>query len=746
MSNCNKNTWIRVIIILISGFIFYTNSCFAGYAKNNYGPESKPIEKASCDLLKRIVPRHYQYFTVKIIPKNGDKDVFELESKNGKIEISGNNGISIASGLYYYLKNYGNCQITWNGTNLKLPAKLPIIRQKIRKNTPYDYRYYLNYCTFSYSMSWWNWERWEKEIDWMALHGINLPLALTGQNAVWDRVYKKLGFTDQDLKNFFPGPTYFGWFWMGNIDGIGGPLPKSFMDKQEELQKKILERERSLGMTPVLPAFTGHVPPSFKEKFPNAKLKKIEWGRYHTYLLDPTDSLFQRIGSIFMQDQIKSFGTNHLYSADTFNENTPPTNDSTFLSNVSDIVYKSMSSVDSQAIWIMQGWLFVNNPKFWQPAQIKALFNAVPDKKMIVLDLFSETRPVWSRTDAYYGKPWIWCMLLNFGGNVGMFGKMDVVAVEPSKSLKSKASGEMVGIGLTPEGIEQNPVMYELMMDNVWRKDSINLNTWLNGYITQRYGKLLPDTYDAWQILRKTVYNGGGSHGSPESILTGRPTFNKDSRWTSTTLDYNPKDLLPAWKLLINCSPQLKNSDGFQYDVVDVTRQVLATYANQLQQEIAVDYKDKNLESFKSKSDFFLNLLDDIDRLLLTRKDFLLGKWVNDAKRMGTNEYEKLQFERNAKTLITLWSDKDANLHEYACKQWAGMIKSFYKLRWEQFFKYAVSCLKENKTFDEKWFDDEMKEWEWAWVNNQEKFTEIPSGNAVEIANNLFKKYSFLYK
>lgn len=741
MSNCKKNIVSGTILIVFIGFIFSFSAC---YAK---APENKLNEKASYDLIKRILPDHYSYFKVKFIPKNGDKDVFELESKNGKIEISGNDGVSIASGLYYYLKNYANCQITWNGTNLKMPSKIPMVLHKIIKNTPYDYRYYLNYCTFSYSMSWWSWKRWEKEIDWMALHGINLPLALTGQNAVWYRVYKKLGFTDEDLRGFFSGPAHFGWFWMGNIDGIGGPLSKSFMDKQEQLQKKILERERSLGMTPILPAFTGHVPPSFKEKFPNAKLKKIEWGgRYHTNILDPTDPLFQKIGSLFMMDQIKTFGTNHLYSADTFNENTPPTNDSTFLSNVSSIVYKSMSSVDSHAIWVMQGWLFVNNPTFWQPAQIKSLLNAVPEKKLVILDLWSETRPVWSRTGAYYGRPWIWCMLLNFGGNVGMFGKMDVVATEPSKVLRNREAGDMVGLGLTPEGIEQNPVMYELMMDNVWRKDSINLDNWLKGYIMQRYGKFLPDAYNAWQVLRKTVYNGDGSQGAPESILTGRPTFNKDSRWTNTALYYDPKDLLPAWKNLISCSSQLKSSDGFQYDIVDLTRQVLANYADQLQQDITIDYKNKNLESFDANSRKFLDLLDDMDRLLSTRKDFLLGRWINAAERMGTNPQEKLQFEKEAKTLITLWSDKDASLHEYACKQWAGMIRSFYKPRWEQFFTYAASCIRGNKTFDDKWFDDKMKDWEWAWVNNQEKFTEIPVGSAVQISGSLFKKYSFLLK
>ncbi len=113
-----------------------------------------------------------------------------------------------------------------------------------------------------------------KEIDWMALNGINMPLAILGQNSNWRTVYKSLGFTDKDLEEFFSGPAYFNWFWMGNLDAWGGPLPQSWLQSHEVLQKKILERERSLGMTPILPAFTGHVPSSFKEKFPKAKLKK----------------------------------------------------------------------------------------------------------------------------------------------------------------------------------------------------------------------------------------------------------------------------------------------------------------------------------------------------------------------------------------------------------------------------------------------------------------------------------------
>lgn len=42
---------------------------------------------------------------------------------------------------------------------------------------------------FADSFVWWDWERWQKEIDWMALQGINLPLAFTGQESIWQKVF-----------------------------------------------------------------------------------------------------------------------------------------------------------------------------------------------------------------------------------------------------------------------------------------------------------------------------------------------------------------------------------------------------------------------------------------------------------------------------------------------------------------------------------------------------------------------------
>lgn len=703
------------------------------------------MSNAVKSLISRWLPKHAPFFEVIIdVDYKGEKDYFKIESRGKKIVLIGNNGVSAASAFKYYLNHYAHCDISWNGVNLNISAgKLPKVHIPIRKESPYKYRYYLNYCTFNYTMSWWDWDRWQKEIDWMAMHGINAPLALTGQNIIWDRVYKSLGFTDTDLKGFYSGPAYFNWFWMGNFDGYNGPLPYSFMEKHETLQKKILERERSFGMKPILPAFTGHVPANFKVRFPKAKLHRTNSGGgfADSYILSPEDSMFVKVGSLFTKELIRTFGTDHHYSADTFNENHPPSSDSLYLDGITKKVYAGMASIDPKAVWFMQGWLFHISPYFWKETQNKAVLNALPKGKMIILDLFAESYPVWKKTEAFYSTPWIWNMLHNFGGNISMFGRMESVAQDPIEALKDPNSGNMVGIGLTPEAIEQNPVMYALMMEHVWNDAPVNLDEWIPQYVYRRYGKKNIQVIKGWEILRRTVYQGGLTEGGPESIITGRPTFKASTTWTKTDLHYNSKDLIPAWDYFIQSADDLGKNDGFQYDLVDLTRQVLVNYANVLQQRAALDFERKDIINLKKHSSEFLTLIDDIDNLLASRSDFLLGRWLNAAKKMADNDEERKLYEKNARNLITTWGEKDSPLNDYACKQWAGMMKGYYKRRWKQFFSYAVRCLEENEAYDEDYIRTEISKSDWEWVNGIEEYSDAPQGNPVLLSKSLYRKY-----
>ena len=725
---------MRHSIVSISVLVLGLMTCCCSTAVNN-----RAVKSSADELIDRIVPQYSNWFQTEIVASDST-DFFEIESMGHKILLRGNNGVSIASALYYYLKEYCHCQITWNGTNLRLPDAPVPVKDKIRKQSPYSYRYYLNYCTFNYSMSWWDWERWEKEIDWMALHGINMPLAITGEEYVWDRVYRSYGFSDEELDSFFCGPAYLSWFWMGNLDGWGGPMPNSWKERQKELQIKILKRQRALGMKPVLPAFTGHVPASFKRHFPQANLKQTNWGNDFddTFILDASDPLFDQIGKKFLEAQTEVFGTDHLYSADTFNENEPPTDDPAYLAELSRKIFDGMKSADEKAVWVMQGWLFYSHRDFWKAPQIQGLLSTIPDDRMIILDLATEIEPVWKRTEAFYGKQWIWNMLHNFGGNITLFGRIETVAAEPALALNDQQSGRLCGIGLTMEAIEQNPVLYELMTDHSWRDTPIELQPWLQQYIRNRYGITNDNLEQAWRILVQTVYNGQAIRDGAESVIVARPTFEGYRRWARTKLNYAPQDLLPAWDLFVGAIDECHDYDGFLYDLVDVSRQVLANYALPLQQQISLAYRQNDKEKFARYSHSFIELIDDLDRLLGTRQDFLLGSWLADARNCGLSSYEKDLYEQNARNLITLWGDANNRLHEYSNRQWSGLLTDFYKARWEQFFQKVQN---DWSHFDQAAFDESIKQWEWQWVVSNNQFPVRPVGSSTEVAKELHKKY-----
>lgn len=706
--------------------------------------QAQTIISSGKSLISRVIPSHAVHFEVQELTSSSGKDEFEIESINGKIILRGTSGVAVASALYHYLTEYAHCQITWNGSNLALPENLPTVPARIHKATVYQYRYNLNYCTFNYSMSWWDWERWQKEIDWMALHGINMPLAITGEEYTWLQVYRDMGFTDDDLKDFFSGPAYFGWFWMGNLDGWGGPLPLSWMESHKTLQQQIVRRERELGMKPVLPAFTGHVPAAFRKKYPNAQLKATNWnnGFGDTYILDSQDPLFAELGKRFLDKQKELYGTDHLYSADTFNENEPPTDDPAYLSKLSERIYEGMRRGDPEAVWVMQGWLFYSDRKFWKAPQIEALLNAVPDDRMILLDLAAEIEPVWKRTGAFYGKPWIWNMLNNFGGNVNLFGRLDGVAQGPAAAWNDPAKKRMEGIGLTMEAIEQNPVIYELTMDHTWRTTPIELDEWLPRYARNRYGKADPDLEKAWQVLRRTAYNGKDIRDGAESIVTGRPTLDSSTVWTRTRLNYAPQELLPAWDLFMNAARQGPVTDGFLYDLTDISRQVLANYALVLQKRWVTAYRGGDRAAFAKHSRAFLGLISDMDELLATQKDFMLGPWIASARKWGTNDAEKALYEQNARDLITLWGDAKSPLHEYSNRQWSGLLNDFYKVRWEKFFAMVSGAMDKGREPDFKGFEESIAQWEWEWVKTQKDFPIIPKGKSGDVALKMYSKYS----
>ncbi|CAN0917314.1 NAGLU [Linum grandiflorum] len=752
-------------------------------------------ESAARGLLLRLLPAYHNSFEFKIVSKEscGGKSCFLIKNQaktnlNGaEIIIKGTTAVEIVSGLHWYIKYWCGAHVSWDKTggiqiaSIPKPGSLPRVKNEgIMIQRPVPWNYYQNVVTSSYSYVWWNWERWEKEIDWMALQGINLPLAFNGQEAIWQKVFMKFNISAHDLDGFFGGPAFLAWARMGNLHGWGGPLSQSWMDGQLTLQKQILARMLELGMTPVLPSFSGNVPAALSKVFPSAKITRLgDWNTVNknprwccTYLLDPSDPLFFEIGRAFIKQQIEEYGdVTDIYNCDTFNENSPPTDDPEYITSLGAAVYKAMSAGDEHAVWLMQGWLFYSDFVFWQPPQKKALLHSVPFGKMIVLDLFAESKPIWESSSQFYDTPYVWCMLHNFGGNLEMYGMLDSIASGPVDARVSENS-TMVGVGLCMEGIEHNPVVYELMSEMTFREEKVQVPEWLKTYALRRYGKAVPQIDEAWNILYRTIYNctdGVADHNTDFIVklpdwdpslhsgyskqdkihtlrIGGRFLFEQEnSDLPEAHIWYSNQDTVKALQLFLGAGDKLNGSLTYRYDLVDLTRQVLSKLANEVYTKAILAFRSKDVSSLKHYSKKFLDLIKDIDMILASDDNFLLGTWLESAKALADNPIDSKLNEWNARTQVTMWYDTteavQSKLHDYANKFWSGLLEDYYLPRASTYFDHLIKTLEKNEEFA-------LVDWRVKWIALSNKWQRGSNlypvkakGDALSISRSLYQKY-----
>lgn len=728
------------------------------------------------DLLNRIDKGAAAKFKTVLV--KSDKDFFEIDQartrkgnstsaasksatgKNNPIIIRGNSWVNIAVGINWYLKHHAGIHISWNNMNVKLPAVLPVVKQKERHETDLKLRYNFNYCTFSYTMAFWDWNRWQKEIDWMALHGINMPLAAVGTESVWRNMLLKLRYSEEEVGKFIAGPAFLAWWEMNNLEGWGGPLPLNWYKQQEALQKKILARMKEMGMKPVLPGYCGMVPHDAKQKL---GLNVTDAGRWNSYQrpanLSPTDSRFAEIADLYYKELTRLYGKSDYYSMDPFHESG---NDAAVdYGKAGEALMSAMKRANPHAIWVVQGWN--ENPRPQMIANLK-----VGD--LLVLDLFSESRQNFkdfctgkntsgtgkkdfstSKKEGIYGKhQWLFCLLENFGGNVGLHGRMDqllnnfYLATGKKDTPKQENSSlltlhsSLKGWGFTMEGSENNPVMFELMSELPWRAEKITKEDWIREYCYARYGVHDATIEKAWILLAQSIYNcpkGNIQQGTHESIFCARPSLNsyQVSTWSLMSNYYDPEDTRQAAILLTSVAEKYRGNNNFEYDLVDICRQALADQGRKQYLKAMADYKSFSRQEFKKDSNRFLKMILLQDKLLGTRQEFRLGHWIEEARNLGKTAEEKDLYEWNARVQITTWGNRicadNGGLHDYGHKEWQGLLKDFYYLRWSTFMKSLASQLSLQNTPQIDWYGLEE-----PWTLQKSPYSSKAEGSPIDVA------------
>ncbi|KAL5674845.1 hypothetical protein ACJX0J_010976, partial [Zea mays] len=508
------------------------------------------------------------------------------------------------------------------------------------------------------------------EIDWMALQGINLPLAFTGQegttlaNQIWmislySFAENKIFILDTDVL-FWHVPSYLSNFSTLCFFSTSGPL---------HFLLRLCNFDCNFELLPLIKL--GHLCPFLNINILHLCLfdYTLNWEDYFLHFF------IRRQQTLMHRSFLVLF---HIYNCDTFDENTPPLSDPNYISSLGAATFRGMQSGDNDAIWLMQGWLFTYDP-FWEPPQMKALLHSVPVGKMIVLDLYAEVKPVWINSDQ--------CMLHNFAADFEMYGVLDALASGPIDARLSDNS-TMVGVGMSMEGIEQNPIVYDLMSEMAFHHRQVDLQVWVKTYPTRRYGKPVKGLQDAWWILYRTLYNctdgkndknrdvivafpdvepfviaTPGLHVNTRQMYSTVPSKNYIRKDVSSDayehphLWYDTNAVIHALELFLQHGDEVSDSNTFRYDLVDLTRQVLAKYANDVFLKIIESYKSNNMNQVTILCQHFLSLVNDLDTLLSSHEGFLLGPWLESAKGLARNSEQEIQYEWNARTQITMWFD-----------------------------------------------------------------------------------------
>lgn len=620
----------------------------------------------------------------------GGQDSYRYSMSGGVLTVKGSSGVALCRGFYDFVKSQNAGISTWSGSRFVKPGATDVPEKAF--TSPYRDHQYMNVVTFGYSTPYWDERRWDEEIDWMALHGVDMPLVLIGQEAVYRLVFKDMGLSDAEIDAWETGPAHLPWMRMGNLAGnsFDGPLGTNWNEAQIRLAKHVIGRLRQLGMKPIFPAFGGFVPPTFTKHY-KGKTEATGWGwvpqSLRNYRLSPDSPAFVEVGRRFIQKWDSIFGAGKYYLSDSFNEMVIP-QDKKVMTQYGDSIYKSIRSANPDAVWVMQGWTLSYQVGSWQNGIFEALVKNVPDDRFMALYMATDYKnDLWETYPKFYGKQWVWSVLPNMGGKTAMTGYINHYANDRQRPWKSANKGNLTGYGFAPEGIENNEILYELIADGGWTATNatIDVNEWLKRYSLNRYGVYTEAMKAYHDGLRQSVYNSFRDHPQfgwqVRTNITGIGSVNQNENYNRGV------------EALFDDVEALKphHTDLLRNDLVEAAALYCSGKIEKLNTRIksAIDQSQPQLAD--SLIGVLQMLMTDLDRALTCHPLYNLKTWEDFAVKAGKDEAERVRFARNARRIVSTWikpHKETEPVNDYSSRVWAGLVRDYYMPRlvktWQQ--------------------------------------------------------------
>lgn len=638
-------------------------------------------------------------------------DNYQYSVSGQTLCIKASSGVAACRAFYDYVKEKNAGISTWSGNRFSRPQDLSTPGRCL--TTQFRDHQYMNVVTYGYTCPYWDEARWDQEIDWMALHGIDMPLVLIAAEQVYREVFYDMGLSKSEVDDWEVGPAHLPWFRMGNLAGnsFDGPLGEEWNERQVALCQHVLDRMRRLGMKPICPAFGGFVPAAFTNHY-QGTTDATGWNwvptSYRNYRLRPNSSAFVEVGRRFIQKWEQKFGKGKYYLSDSFNEMEIP-NDLQLLTQYGDSIYKSITSANADATWVTQGWTFVYQSGSWGSQKFNALTQHIPDDRFMVLYMSPEYGPskCWESYNGFNNKEWCYTLLPNMGGKTFFTGNLQNYANHYLTDLynSTKKGNNLTGYGLTPEGVENNEMLYELITDAGWTypNETLNLDSFIEQYSNCRYGHYTEALQTYHHTLLSSVYNkyidhprfgwqfGGNITGTGNAIMA-------DSYYDAVEQLFAQTDQLRA-----------KSSSLLLADLAEIAAMYVGGRVEKLGNRIqsAIDRGDR------TAADSLINVLDhlmlDMDRALTCHPKYNLQLWEEQAQQLADNDDTKLRNARNARRILTVWyGDHHSNepVQDYAARVWAGLVRDFYRPRLVNTWRMKA----DGTTFDHIAFENQFVE------------------------------------
>ncbi|MEV6103693.1 alpha-N-acetylglucosaminidase TIM-barrel domain-containing protein [Streptomyces sp. NPDC051940] len=646
-----------------------------------------PGTDAARSAIRRLAPLLADRFALRIAPSAGPA-AFTFRAVEGAVEITGTDTSSLLSGFTWYLEQHAHGQVSRGGD--QLPARLPLPAAPVTRTTELAHRYAYNFCVMGYTNPNWSWSQWERELDLLAAGGVNELLVTTGMEVLWYDTWRQFGYTGAEALRHISLPCHQPWQWMSNLFGSGGGVSTGLLAKRVELGSRILTRLGELGITPVAPGFSGSVPNGFAARHPGAHV--VEQGQWYGYerpdWLDSTDPLFQEVAAVWYAAQRERFGLLHAQAIDLLHEGGQ--SGGVDLTEAGLGIERSLKASVPDYRWYVQAW--GSNPR-------RELLAALDRTRVLVLDL---TGGRWQGSGQFSGTEWTWGQLTNYGGRTGLYGPLAPTANLPALAANPGAD-KLAGTCMVNEGVDTNPVWGTLFAEAHWHDRPIDLTEWITAYPLRRYGRRDEAAESAWRTLQRTCYSSTVGGGGPDSLFNAQPSLSATRAAPNApqSLGYAPDALHPAFQDLLRAAEGIGHTDTYRWDLVNVARQALVDRARVLLPRLKTAYEARDVAEFDQSTAEWLTLMDALDRLLATRGEFLVGRWIADARRWGADDAERDALEEDARTLLTTWGETRAAAtvnRDYANRDWAGLVGAYYKPRWRRYFTALRAALVSGST------------------------------------------------